>query len=1250
MALQLKKNLSPRRNNNSNISLGNCTNPMPVDNINSSLHQSSISNSPNSSRITRQKLNLSHVDPKYVQGKYMSVCIINPINCIGRTYADVHSSGLTARIVQYQQESRGGLQRSVSFNNVCNPLSHSPRRSNIVRTPNRLPNKPNMTSLSITRIAPPEQSFYCGNTLPSLLRSNSVLGVEKVEQLSGENRPILHPQSAHHESEPTRSVLDELKEISRKRINSGVSSRWSKVQTSDFFNKHKFLQDLQQQDNTNGSKKSCNRMIDYVDHHLAHQHLAQQHHANHPYQYWPTIPAQTCFKRQRELSVAVPLRFQQQQLILQQQQQQHHQQLQQQQPHHLQLQQQKSPEQQAKRRNCNYSNDINSSLSSSRLHTNKRKLYDMQPRISPETSPRQQHAPKIQRKQASSDLRLEPLTHTQSMPITPLPATPAQRTISAPTLQEPMASPSSNKPKITLFNAQRQQQKTDEQQQLMQNQQEQQKQAQLDLDSPEVEASEYAGIQFVQPKLQNPIKGVRNSNLERMQKTKLASLLSSLKGEIYLGEETDEPDTTSKQKTSTAATVPSTATIATIVATPAQPISTATGTTTTTAPTKSTDTVTSAAETISTTKAAATPTNIAKPLMSFNQTTPTTSATSSKVGGFTTLITNISLTTRNNNTTTITNTTTTAKPLVFESVPKPATIAETTTVTVAPTITTSATTMFTFGNIASTAEPAVTTSAPATTATSAPIFSFGTATAVATPAPGTTTTSTDSKLFSFGSSATVTATPGAFTTTTTTTTTADKVFSFGNPPASSNSSAATAPTFTMTNWAPKPNSTPSIGGATATTPASTMAKAISSEPQKILSFGAQNVSASNENVTAAHVATPIFGTATTAVAASPVFSFGPATAAAADTASKSTAGATTAKGSPASAPIFSFGGDTKLAAKATPFTLPSSGNNVFSFGGTGDGTKTTAPAPANSFSFNATTAAAPTVATPNAFSFTTAPPKQTPIFGGSGTNSNNTAANKPFTFGGLASQDQQQQQASHAGQPRSGGFSFAAAAQKNESSNLFATPAVAKPSFNFGGNATSTIPAATSSATAAGVPAPAFGGFAAPAAPAGKPFTFGGNAPQATNSAAAGTAQSAAPMGGNIFASAVAAVQQQPKPTSFSFGSTNNNANNSSGANSINAPFSFGGISSTPQSSNTAKPFAFGGTATPSAQAGNIFGSPAAPQATPIPSTNGGAFNFGGAAKGAPSTPQQLNSGNVFAPPSTPENRPMRRATRRLQK
>lgn len=65
--------------------------------------------------------------------------------------------------------------------------------------------------------------FY-GNTISSIIRSNSIVSLHKSdEEISRENRPILHPPATGSELAPTRSVLEVLKEISRKRISSDVS-------------------------------------------------------------------------------------------------------------------------------------------------------------------------------------------------------------------------------------------------------------------------------------------------------------------------------------------------------------------------------------------------------------------------------------------------------------------------------------------------------------------------------------------------------------------------------------------------------------------------------------------------------------------------------------------------------------------------------------------------------------------------------------------------------------------------------------------------------------------------------------------------------------------------------------------------------------------------------------------------------------------------------------------------------------------
>lgn len=347
-------------------------------------------------------------------------------------------------------------------------------------------------------------------------------------------------------------------------------------------------------------------------------------------------------------------------------------------------------------------------------------------------------------------------------------------------------------------------------------------------------------------------------------------------------------------------------------------------------------------------------------------------------------------------------------------------------------------------------------------------------------------------------------------------------------------------------------------------------------------------------------------------------------------------------------------------------------SGVFSFGGTDK----SAPPAFGSGTTSVTSATA--TPTNNTFGFSTTQKPATPMFGSGSTQQSSTpavAATKPFTLGGGAP-------TTPSASPASGGFSFSAVATKNTTAptagtNLFGSPASAsKPSFNFGGNTATQAAAAGSPAGGfsfatttkkedsastnmfgspnTGVvkpnfsfssnnptPAPTFGGFGAPAAAAptatstnqSKPFAFGASTPAAAPQP---------PLGGNLFANAVSATQNQTKPSGvFSFGAAKSTAGTTAG----NAPFSFGGasaggIASPPsnQGLNTAKPFSFGGAGgTP---APNVFGSPA--PAPPASNPTGG-FNFGGV-----SPAQQANAGNMFAP--TPESRPIRKATRRLQK
>lgn len=65
------------------------------------------------------------------------------------------------------------------------------------------------------------------NTLSRILKCEPKINLNDLERESScENRPILHPVSVENEIAPTPSVLDVLKEISRKRINNTVNSKY----------------------------------------------------------------------------------------------------------------------------------------------------------------------------------------------------------------------------------------------------------------------------------------------------------------------------------------------------------------------------------------------------------------------------------------------------------------------------------------------------------------------------------------------------------------------------------------------------------------------------------------------------------------------------------------------------------------------------------------------------------------------------------------------------------------------------------------------------------------------------------------------------------------------------------------------------------------------------------------------------------------------------------------------------------------
>ncbi|KAH8341041.1 hypothetical protein KR067_002534, partial [Drosophila pandora] len=1272
-----------------------------------------------SASISRQKLNLSQLDPK--------------------TFADVHSSGLASRIVSYHDNSiggRGGLQRSMSASNLYNPML-KPRR--MPGAP--LPYKATVPALSMTKIAPPERSFYSGNTLPSLLRSNSLVGVvhkaSEQEQLSRENRPILHPPHPQHDSEPTRSVLDELKEISRKRINSGVSLRLPFVELRAMNLGFACFQEPQSPHDF--TKRSCQR-VDFVDHHSFHHHQ-QQH--------------QQTLKRQRELTVTVPLR--------------HHSVVLAAPPPTLphihsngsNVSPQQSPEQLAKRRNCSFNNGIASSLSSSRRHTNKRKLFDLRESshnhtndsvrsgYSPDNS-LVENAAKVQRKVDGASV-----SKTRSMPVSSAIAVALPRTQSVPQPHREVvqpaveAQPRTTKPKLTLFNA-------------TQSDKEQKPQKLKDLESPDVDAGEYAGIQFVKPKQQSSALGVRNPNADRTTKTKLAIMLSGLKGELYQGEP-DELDATLPKPaalptpikpTVVAPTVPATTTEAKTTVSPIKPlilsnelIKPANDTSAAPAvPSSSTTSTVTSTPKPEKTPAVAEIKPISSLLAPSSTAAPSTTVTPS-------LSVAPSLTSAPISTAAPTPATTFASPKPTDGTPKPA--------------------LFSFGTTSST------TASTTPVSTSTPAFTFGqkpvggptvgaaTAFKLETPISKTLTTPTTSN------TVTPSTTSLSFGGPPKPVTSSAPSLKFGMPeqpaassaagaplpvfgapaPASSEPSSVKAPSATVAPLpsatsglaeAPKPfafgqpssASSGGISGGPAAKPAvfnfggSSAQVAAPAAPQPTDLFGGQNKPQNNTfgGVFGAPTATKpepekpgIFGSQDNSFGSAfkpsePIkpFPFNETTPAASGPKPSSNlftfGGATTPAKPDAPAPNPSanvFGQPKSPAPTPFSFSMGSSGNAekpVFAFGGVGGGGGGgDSSKPTSVFNFGggdkSNAAAAPSAtssaatSTSNGFGFSQVQKPATPMFGSTSTqdNTNSLGGSKPFTFGGDAQQaagpaaggfsfasvakkaeepkqtnifgssasasnstfafggNNSNNQAGGPPAAASGGFSFAAvAAKKDESAgtNLFGNPAaatagMAKPAFNFGGGSASTPQAA-----------PSFGGFGAaasqaPSAAAAPPTAPGHNKPFAFGASAAGPAP-----GGNLFASAVAAAQNQPaKPPSFSFGgAANPPASNATG----NAPFSFGGaaaggIASQPsnQSMTTPKQFSFGGASSNPVQ--SAFGSPAP---SPIPSAQnaaGGAYNFGG----GPATPTQPgNAGGlgVGQPPGTPENRLIRKATRRLQK
>ncbi|XP_055923512.1 nuclear pore complex protein DDB_G0274915 [Eupeodes corollae] len=383
-----------------------------------------------------------------------------------RTYVDIHSNGLASRIVKYHDNS-ARLNRSLSMTNLYNKPGQFPV---VHLKKNEQQYKAKKTkNLSMTRIAAPEKSVFHGNTLSSILRSGSIVGLQKSdEEISRENRPILHPPPTENEMAPTRSVLEVLKEISRKRINSD------------------------EMDGTELTKKQCKETEQDSTLNTIHR---------------------TQTKRQREITNSSS-------------------------------NSQISPEQQViKKRMCNYNNDIMSSLSSSMASVNKRKMLEIQSQKRTSFDSGSLSANTVSGDyEISRNEKLRCVANSEIQNLAPSSKSTQMNSISSAPYQsaseldgdcdtrngivmrrasEPALS--STKPKLTLFNK-----NYDEVPTILGNDNAESK-----------EDGDLCGIQFVKPKKSSSLSSGGLLLMEKTKKSKLALMLSGLKGELDEGDEVD---------------------------------------------------------------------------------------------------------------------------------------------------------------------------------------------------------------------------------------------------------------------------------------------------------------------------------------------------------------------------------------------------------------------------------------------------------------------------------------------------------------------------------------------------------------------------------------------------------------------------------------------------------------------------------------------------------------------------------------
>uniref|UniRef100_A0A034VJX8 Nuclear pore complex protein DDB_G0274915 n=1 Tax=Bactrocera dorsalis TaxID=27457 RepID=A0A034VJX8_BACDO len=1225
--------------------------------LNSSSANKSTATSPQ-----RARLNLSKIDP--------------------RTYADVQSRGLVSRIIQYH-ESSSRLNRSKSTSNL---YSKSGQYSIAPLQKTDLPYRATQQNVAMTRIAPPKKSIFYGNTLSSLLRSNSVISVQKSdEEISSENRPILHPPPTESELAPTRSVLDVLKEISRKRINSDDSDGIHDV-----------------------NKKYCSREINDTSYDPLSAPLGVRsvgmHNINPPSIH---VPSQS-FKRQREhivfpsshtqnMNSACGTAFSSVRIP---------------------LQSQHSPEQIAKKRLCSLNNDITSSLSSSLIHANKRKFYEQQrsnKQRSPPCGTEEYETQKSKMHRQQSDLRFHQLTQSLSCntPITPIPTTPSSQSISvAPihniiengtdkltesggivkrTVSESpvLLNNQTQKPKVTLFNR---------------NYNESTKLIKSDGNSGEitentftVDDNECADIQFVKPKKSSSIVNKKNPLIERTQKSKLAMMLSGLRGEIYQGEEGyDEVDKLSNKNSDSATKESNTPTKKDISVrkeiTPMASMVTATSTQTVANFTikntdKSVKTLTSAlvppvSTSDNTTKSTALTSTVGVSLSSSTTSSsmPTATTTTSIVGDFKlapAVVSSSSLASTNAPPIISTSTATkTGSPLVgLKLTPqKPTNNFGSSISSPAPTFNLNAATAtnttasasvpqlqgFSFG---APTKPTSTTVAPITTTTvtssvSAGGFKFGLTTK---PEVSTTVATAPTAFGNFGNSMTTTATSvsseaakpaitfGA-NAISTSTTVVKPTFNFGG---SITASALTASTTSATAFNTIATSTYTFGAATNTTTTSAPSMVIQptvSTAQSASVFG--STAASNTFKGPTDAAKPFAFATTTSTAQNtsapitqPSFSFGGAAVTTANigapaaTASnlfafggqKSTAVTTTAN------TPFSFGGNNQIAITTTSTTNTTNGNvskSAFNFGGEEKSAATnTNPSSGNLFAFGGSSKTG-----------------DNKIFGNNIAGTNNlqpanahqiqpaafTFGATP-TFGGVSS--------AATSKPAFGSTTTTAAttpfafgsSNANKSTPTSSTVGANNASaggFNFGASNAGAINSSNTSST--NIFGAATTASAAGTSIAKTSFNFGGAAASTSDTSKSifgGSAMSGntnVASSNNAFGAVTGANSNQTNKT-FNFGGTTSVNNNNTSANLFAAAgnkssaggFSFGTstMGNKPAVSSNATPFAFGGGST------NV-GTTATATAAP--------FSFGSSTGGAPASKTFSfgSTGNAPAPPA----------------